>query len=91
MKRELYNAIYRLFEEGSTSLVIKVGSVTLKFWTPEKEYYTVWEMGICANGEVYTIDSLYQERLGPGNFAQLFAGEFDIINGLTEVIYAEEF
>lgn len=91
MKKELYNAIYRLFEECNHGLYINVGPVGLEFWTPEKEDYAVWEIGICANGKVYSVDSLYHKNLGPGSYAQLFAGEFDIIEGLTELIYSEEF
>lgn len=91
MKKQLYNAIYRLFEECQYGLTITVGQVSMSFWEPDKESCTVWEMGISANGKVYSVGSLFDKHLGPGSYAQLFAGEFDIINGLTEVIYAKEF
>ena len=91
MKRELYNAIYRLFEEGSNSLTIKVGQVELKLYDNKKEYQAIWDFGVTANGMPYTVGALYSVGLGPGTYAELFAGEYDIIQGLTEEIYKDEF
>ena len=91
MVKNLYNAIYRLFNEGDYSLTITVGQVSLKLYEPDKEDNTVWEKGIEANGTPYTVGDLYVDGLGPGTYAQLFAGEYDIIEGLAEVIYKYEF
>ena len=88
MKKEIYNAIYRLFSEGDSKLTIKVGQITLKLYNESTD---IWNYGVFANGMPYTVGALYSVGLGPGDFAQLFAGEYDIIQGLTEEIYKEEF
>lgn len=91
MKKNLYDAIYRLFNEGDYGLTITVGQVSLKLYEPDKENNTVWEKGIEANGTPYTVEDLYADGLGPGTYAELFAGEYDIIEGLAEQIYNDEF
>ena len=91
METELYNAIYRLFMEGDYGLTIKVGHLSLKLYEPDKENYTIWEKGIEANAIPYTVEDLYVDGLGPGTYAQLFAGEYDIIEGLAKQIYSDEF
>ena len=91
MKNEIYKAIYRLFEEGSNHLTIKVGQLNLRLYDNKKETNYVWDFGVTANGQPYTVGALYSVGLGPGTYAELFAGEYDIIQGLTEEIYKEEF
>ena len=88
MKNEIYKAIYRLFKEGDSKLTIKVGQITLKLYN---ESIDIWNYGVLANGMPYTVGALYSVGLGPGTYAELFAGEYDIIQGLTEEIYKEEF
>ena len=91
MKREIYNAIYRLFEEGDYSLAITVGDIEMRLYNPEDDNLTenIWYRGIVANGTVYQIGDLYSDGLGPGNMIQLLRGDFDIINGLAECIYED--
>ena len=91
MKQEIYNAIYHLFNEGNGGLTIKVGQVKLQLYNNNKEYQSIWDFGVTANGQPYTVGALYSVGLGPGTYAELFAGEYDIIQGLTEEIYKEEF
>lgn len=91
MKKNLYDAIYRLFNEMDYGLVITVGQVSLKLYEPDKENNTVWEKGIEANGTPYTVEDLHADGLGPGTYAELFAGEYDIIEGFAEQIYNDEF
>ena len=43
-------------------------------------------MGIVANGTVYKMGELYMEGKGPGTYAELFRGDFDIIDGFTDYI-----
>lgn len=92
MKKKIYNAIYRLFEEGDYSLVINVGGIELKLYNPEDDNLTenIWYRGIVANGTVYQIGDLYCEDLGPGTIAQLLRGDYNIIRGLADCIYNEE-
>lgn len=82
----IYNAIYHLFYEGDFNLCLNVGGITFRLWEPDRESCSVWEMGIEANNEVYTVGGLYDKNLGPGNYAQLFAGTYDIIDGLADLI-----
>ena len=88
MKKELYNAIYHIFDEGNYLLTIKVGQVELKLYeTKPDETDNVWNMGVTANGTPYTVGELYDEDLGPGSYAELFAGKYDVIDGLVELVY----
>ncbi len=91
MKNEIYNAIYRLFEEGDYSLTINVGGIELRLYNPEDDNIegNVWAIGIVANGTVYQIGDLYCDDLGPGNMAQLLRGDYNIIRGFAECIYED--
>lgn len=91
MKGKIYEAIYRLFEEGDYSLTINVGGIELKLYDPEDDDNedSVWNVGIIANGTVYQIGDLYIDDLGPGTMAQLLRGDYDIIEGFAECIYED--
>ena len=82
----IYNAIYHLFYECDYNLCLNVGGITFRLWEPDRESCSVWEMGIEANNKVYTVGGLYNECKGPGSYAQLFAGTYDIIDGLADLI-----
>lgn len=92
MKKEIYNAIYRLFYECDYRLTITVGGIEMRLYSPEDDNLTdnIWYRGIVANGTVYQIGDLYSDGLGPGTMAQLLRGDYDIIEGLAECIYNEE-
>lgn len=92
MKKELYNAIFRLFEEGDYGLTIKVGSVDLKLYDSE-DYspYWVWDAGIVANGKRYQVGDLGPEGKGPNTYAELFRGDYDVIDALAEEVYNDFF
>lgn len=92
MKKEIYNAIFRLFEEGDYKLTLNVGGIEMRLYNPEDDNIegNVWAIGIVANGTVYQIGDLYCDDLGPGTMAQLLRGDYDIIRGLAECIYNEE-
>lgn len=89
MKRDIYNAIYRLFEEGDYKLTLNVGGIELRLYNPLLDDIedNVWNWGVIANGTVYKMGELYCDDLGPGNMAQLLRGDFDIIEGFTDYIY----
>ena len=93
MRDKIYDAIYRLFEEGDYSLTINVGGIELRLYNPEDDNLTenIWYRGIVANGTVYQIGDLYSDGLGPGNMALLLRGDYDIINGLAECIYEDNY
>lgn len=88
MKNEIYNAIYRLFYECDYRLIITVGGIELKLYDPldDDNEDNVWNWGIIANGTVYIMGELYNEGKGPGTYAELFRGDFDIIEGFTDYI-----
>lgn len=86
MEKEMYKAIYRIFNEGNANLFINVGDKKLSLYTPDSEYYTVWDFGVNVNGKIYTVGDLFHKGLGPGSYAELFAGDYDIIQGLTDLI-----
>lgn len=90
MKKNLYDAIYRLFKEMDYSLAITVGGTTLRLYDPQTEDPSIWERGITASGWVYTLDELAEEHLGPMTYAELLAGEYDIISGFVELITRSE-
>lgn len=90
MQKQLYEAIYRLFNEMDYNLAITVGDITLRLYDPKKEDPSIWERGITADGLVYTLDELAEEHLGPSTYAELFAGEYDIISGFVELITRSE-
>ena len=92
MKDKIYDAIYRLFEEGDYKLTLNVEGIEMRLYNPEDDNLTenIWYRGIVANGTVYQIGDLYSEGLGPGTYAELFRGDYDIIEGLAECIYNEE-
>ena len=92
MKNKIYDAVYRLFEEGDYSLTITVDGIEMRLYNPEDDNIdgNVWNVGIIANGTVYQIGDLYSDDLGPGTMAQLLRGDYDIIDGLAECIYNEE-
>lgn len=93
MKKELYNAIFRLFEEGDYGLTITVGGIELRIYDAEKadESPSVWNMGIVANDRIYRVGGLYCDGKGPGSYAELFRGDYDVINALAEEIYNDFF
>lgn len=88
MKKDIYNAIYRLFEEGDYKLTLNVGGIELRLYDPGDDNLTdnIWYRGIVANGTVYQIGDLYCDDLGPGTMAQLLRGDYDIIEGFTDYI-----
>ena len=89
MKNKIYDAIYRLFYECDYRLTITVGGIELRLYNPllDDNEDNIWNMGIVANGTVYKMGELYNESKGPGTYAELFRGDFDIIDGLAECIY----
>ena len=93
MKKKIYEAIYRLFEEGDHGLTINVGGIELRFYDAEKadESPSVWNMGIVANDRVYKVGDLYCDGKGPGNYAELFSGDYDIIDGIADEIFNDNF
>lgn len=88
MKRQIYNAIFRLFFESDYRLTITVGGIEFRLYNPllDDNEDNIWNMGIIANGTVYKIGELYHEGKGPGSYAELFRGDYDIIEGFTEYI-----
>lgn len=88
MRDEIYNAIFRLFFEGDYFLTITVGGINFRLYNPGDDDIddNVWNMGIIANGTVYKMGELYHEGKGPGSYAELFRGDFDIIKGFTDYI-----
>lgn len=87
MRDKIYNAIYRLFEEGDYKLTLNVGGIEMRLYNPEDDNIDdVWNMGIIANGIVYKMWELYNEGKGPGSYAELFRGDYDIIEGFTDYI-----
>lgn len=86
MEKKLYEAIYRLFNEMDYNIAITVEDTTLRLYDPGKEDPSFWERGITASGWVYTLSELAELHLGPSTYAELFAGEYDIISGFVELI-----
>ena len=48
-------------------------------------------MGIVANDRIYRVGGLYCDGKGPGSYAELFRGDYDVINALAEEIYNDFF
>lgn len=92
MKRQIYNAIFRLFFECDYRLTITVGGIEMRLYNPllDDNEDNIWNMGIIANGTVYKMGELYNEGKGPGSYAELFRGDYDIIDELAECIYNEK-
>ena len=88
MKDKIYDAIYRLFYECDYRLIITVGGIEMRLYNPllDDNEDNIWNMGIVVNGTVYKMGELYNESKGPGTYAELFRGDFDIIEGFTEYI-----
>lgn len=82
----IYNAIYRLFSEMDYNLRITVGDITLRLYDFDMADPSIWDKGIMANESAYDLGCLAAEHLGPYTYAELFAGEFDIIQGITDLI-----
>ena len=93
MKNKIYDAVYRLFEEGDYSLTITVGGIEMRLYNPEDDNLTenIWYRGVIANGTVYQIGDLYMEGKGPGTYAKLLRGDYNIIRGLAECIYDDNY
>ena len=91
MKKDIYNAIYRLFYECDYRLTITVVGIEFRLYNPLLDYIEddIWNMCIIANGTVYKMGELYHEGKGPGTYAELFRGDYDIIEGFTEYIYKD--
>ena len=91
MKKDIYNAVYRLFATGDYGLTITVGPLALRLCgSPETEHPNYWDRGVRCNGTDYTIEDLILNGNGPLTYAQLAAGEYDCIQGLTDLIYNNE-
>ncbi|WP_406539429.1 hypothetical protein [Fibrobacter sp.] len=93
MKKQIYDAVYRLFYNGDYRLTINVGGISLSLYDPEKNDETpnVWNDGVVANGDVYKVADLWADGKGPGTKAELFMGTYDIIDGLAEQIFEDNF
>lgn len=91
MRDKIYDAIFRLFFECDYRLTITVGGIDIRLYNPllDDNEDNVWNMGVIANGTVYKMGELYNEGKGPGTYAELFRGDFDIIDGFAEYIYNE--
>ena len=87
MRKKIYEAVYRLFNEGDYGLTINVEGIELGLYDDENESLCVWNMGIVANDRVYMVGDLYGSGKGPGSYAELFRGDYDIIDGIAEEIY----
>ena len=44
-----------------------------------------------ANGKRYQVGDLFSEGKGPGTYAELFRGDYDIIEGLADEIFNDNF
>lgn len=88
----LYDAVYRLFNEGDYGLTINVGGIDLRLYeTNDHTPMYVWNCGIVANNRVYRVGDLYMKGKGPGTYAEIFSGDYDIIDGLADDIYNDNF
>lgn len=93
MKKQIYEAVYRLFAEGDYHLTINVGGISLSLYDPEKnnESPSVWNDGIVANSVVYKVGELFSDGKGPGTKAELFRGDYNIIDGIADDIFNDNF
>ena len=93
MKKQIYDAVFRLFNKGDYSLTINVGGISLSLYDPEEnnESPSVWNDGIVANSAVYKVGELFSDGKGPGTKAELFRGDYDIVDGLATQIYEDNF
>lgn len=89
---KLYNAINRLFEECDYDLSINVEGITLSLY---KNNVTspmyVWFCGVVANGRDYLVGDLEWSGKGPGTYAELLRGDYDVFEGIAEEIHNDYF
>ena len=89
----LYDKIYRIWMFGGGEEAIALDPNDNPIVAKSISGETIWDYGVEVRGVEYTIDSLQDmrtengERAVPCNFAQLFAGECDIIQAITDAIY----
>ena len=89
MLKDIFKAVYQLLEAEDRNLVLNVGDIELGLHLP-KEDLNWSEIGITANGRVYTPAScLIFGCEAPKTLAQLFSGEYNIIEALSQHIYTD--
>ena len=92
-----YDTIYRIWMCGGGEETIGIDANNNLIIAKSVSGDTIWDYGVEVNGIEYTIDSMQDmrtengERVVPCNFAQLFAGEYDIIQAITDAIYERFF
>lgn len=93
MKETLYDKIYRIWEYGGGKETIAYDKDSNPIVVESISGNNIWHYGIKVGNRIYTLETLWMDSYGddgpkvaPSNYAQLFAGEFDIIEGIADAI-----
>lgn len=88
----LYEKIYRIWEYGGGQETIGYDKDNNPIVAESVSGRRIWDFGVKVGEREYTLESLYMDYYGsgmnvvPSNYAQLFAGEFDIIQAICDAI-----
>lgn len=88
----LYDKIYRIWEYGGGEETIGYDKDGNPIVAESVSGNSIWDFGVKVGEREYTIDSLQGERTENGeravpcNYAQLLAGECDIIKAICDAI-----
>lgn len=89
---DLYEKIYRILEYGGGEETIGYDKIGKPLVMRSTSGDTIWDYGVTVGNFEYTINTLQdmrtesEKRVVPRNFAELFAGEFDIVRAIADTI-----
>jgi len=91
----IYDKIYRIWEYGGRKETIAYDKDGNPIVAESISGDIIWDYGIRVGNREYTLESLYMDYYGsdmnvvPSTYAQLFAGEYDIIDAIAEAIKSD--
>ena len=94
---DVYNKVYKLFTSGDFNKFEVIGynqnkePIKASLWQAEIEHPSVWDMGIMVGHRIYPIWAERYADKAPDNFGDLFTGQYDIVQAITDAIIEDYF
>ena len=88
----LYDKIYRIWQFGGGEEIIGYDMNNNPIVAKSISGSSIWSYGIQVEEREYTLESLFADYYGsgmsvvPSNYAELFAGEYNIIDSIADAI-----
>lgn len=88
----LYDKIYRIWMYGGGKETIGYDEDNNPIVAESVSGDRIWDFGVKVGEREYTLSSIYEDNYGsgisvvPSNYAELFAGKYDVIQAICDAI-----